>query len=127
MDFAATKQYYAQRNRADTCGCDYCQNYIDEIKATYPAFADDLASLGADVEIPFEVLLPTETDDGHFDYYGVQYLICGTRDGFTETESNGISVRYTDSHPSAAYQGTYFVIEAGPFHLKRRNDRYQFR
>lgn len=127
MDFAATKQYYAQRSRDDTCSCDYCQNYIDEIKAAYPKFADFLASLGADAEIPFEVLLPIEADDEYFDYDGVQYLICGTRDGFEDTEIDGISVCYTDSHPSAAYQAAYFVIEAGTFHLKRRNDRYPFR
>ena len=126
MDIEKTKAYYAGCTREWVCTCDYCQNFVDEIKASYPKVAEYLASLGVNIEIPFEVFLPIELDNGYMDYYGVQYLIAGNSDGFQETQIDDISIYTTTSHPDATYKGEYFIIEAGIFHIKRRCDKYQF-
>ena len=40
MDIEKTKVYYAQISERDLCGCDYCQNYIRQIRAAYPKAAE---------------------------------------------------------------------------------------
>ena len=42
MDIKRTKQYYKQLSSHDLCDCAYCQNYIGEIKSTYPKVAEYL-------------------------------------------------------------------------------------
>ncbi|MCM1221726.1 MAG: hypothetical protein NC548_45370 [Lachnospiraceae bacterium] len=126
MDIEKTKQYYSRCTRADACSCDYCQNYIDEIKASYPAVSKYLMTLGVDIEIPFEVLLPLETVNGYMEYYEVQYLIVGNIDGFEETQIDDVAIYSTTSHPAATYKGEYFILAAGPFHIKYRTDKYNF-
>ena len=86
MDIEKTKSYYANFTREHVCKCDYCQNLIDEIKGAYPEVSEYLSSLGVNIERPFEVFLPVETEDGYMDYYEVQYLIIGNSEGFQETE-----------------------------------------
>lgn len=62
MDIKRTKQYYKQLSSHDLCDCAYCQNYIGEIKSTYPKVAEYLFSLGIDIEKPFETM-PLEPDE----------------------------------------------------------------
>ena len=126
MNIDKTKEYYSTLKRDNICSCVYCQNLVDEIKQSYPDVAEYLLTLGINIECPFEVLLPIETDDGYMDYYGVQYLIPGDSSGFEETKIGCISIFITDCHPDANYDGTYFVIEAGTFHIKCRYDKYSF-
>lgn len=126
MDIEKTKQYYSKRTRADTCSCGYCQNYIDEIRVSYPAVAEYLMTLGVDIEIPFEVLLPSEPVNGYMKYYEVQYLIVGNSDGFKETQIGDIDIYLSTSHPNATYKGEYFIFSAGSFHIKCRTDKYKF-
>ena len=127
MDTEKTRLYYENKTRDNVCQCDYCQNFIDEVKGVYPEIAEYLSSLGVDIEIPFEVFLPIETEDDYMDYYGVQYLIAGNNEGFQGTEIGDISVRIAACHPDAAYKGEYFVIELGTFHIKCRFDKYKFK
>ena len=126
MDIEKTKQYYSKWTRADTCSCDYCQNYIDEIRVSYPAVAEYLMTLGVDIEIPFEVLLPLEIVNGYMKYDEVQYLIVGNSDGFKETQIGNVDIYSTNSHPDATYKGEYFILAAGPFYIKCRTDKYNF-
>jgi hypothetical protein len=126
MDTEATKNYYSALGRDHVCSCDYCQNLIDEIKGAYPKVAEYLAGIGVDIERPFEVFLPIEYDDGHMDYYAVQYLVAGDPDGFEDTVIDDISIGITDQHPEAKYKGKHFIIEAGTFHIKCRYDKYKF-
>lgn len=126
MNIKKTKEYYSMLKRDNICSCDYCQNLIDEIKQSYPEVAEYLLTLGINIERPFEVFLPIETDDGYMDYYSVQYLIPGDISGFEETKIGCISINITELHPDATYNGTYFVIEAGTFHIKCRYDKYSF-
>lgn len=126
MDIQKTRSYYNNQTRENVCQCDTCQNFIDEVKGAYPEVAEYLSSLGVDIGRPFEVFLPIETGNGYMDYYGVQYLVIGNKDGFQETEIGDISVRIAASHPDAAYKGEYFVIGLGTFHIKCRDDKYEF-
>ena len=126
MDIEKTKKYYAAIKREDLCTCDYCQNLMDEIKLAYPDVAEYLLALGVDIEKPFEVFLPLDPVDGYMDYYGVQYLIVGDSNDFTAVKVGNISIYATERHPSTTYEGEYFVIEAGTFHIKCRYDKYSF-
>lgn len=128
MDTEATKAYYAGKKRADICSCDYCRNFMDEVKSAYPEAAEYLSSIGVDIALPYEVLLPIENDDGTMDYYAVDYFICGEPDGFEETKIGDISVQITEAYPRPDnYEGSYFVITLGTFRIRRRTDKYAFR
>ena len=124
--YKKTKEYYANYRREGTCSCVYCQNYIDEVKAAYPVVAEYLATLGVNIERPFEAMLPYEVEDEKWEYAGVQYLIVGNADGFEETKIGDVEIFVTTSHPSATYEGEYFVIEISPIRVKCRRDKYQF-
>ena len=127
MDIQGTKSYYESIKREDICQCPYCQNLIDEIKRSYPDVAEYLLSLGVNIERPFEVFLPIEDHvNGYMDYQIVQYLIVGSLDDFKETSIGGIEIGISDCHPSATYEGEYFIIDAGVFHIKCRYDKYNF-
>lgn len=126
MDIEKTKQYYSEFTREDCCLCDYCQNYIDEIKAAYPKVAEYLMTLGVDIEIPFELMLPLDPINGYMKYFEAMYLIVGNADGFKETQIGDVEIYIETSHPAATYKGEYFIIGAGPFHIKARTDKYKF-
>ncbi len=127
MDIEKTKAYYSGLKREDICECIYCQNLIDEIKQSYPDVAEYLLSLGINIERPFEVLLPIEDHiNGYMDYPSVQYLIAGNSDDFKETKIGDTKIGISDCHPTAAYEGEHFIIDAGEFHIKCRYDKYDF-
>jgi hypothetical protein len=46
MDIKKTRSYYENKMRDNVCQCDYCQNFIDEVKGAYPEIAEYLSSLG---------------------------------------------------------------------------------
>ena len=126
MDIEQTKAYYTGIKREDICGCPYCQNFIDEVRHSYPEAAAYLASVGVDIERPFEVLLPTDSADGYMDYHLVQYLIAGDVNDFQETKVGDITITISTCHPAATYKGAHFIIDAGVFHIKCRYDKYNF-
>ena len=43
MDIQKTRSYYNNQTRENVCQCDYCQNFIDEVKGAYPEVAEYLA------------------------------------------------------------------------------------
>lgn len=127
MDIERTKAYYAKLRREDICDCIYCQNLIDEIKQSYPDVAEYLASLGVNIERPFEVFLPIENHSiGYMDYPIVQYLIVGNSNDFNETKVGDIEIGISECHPTSTYQSENFIIYAGGFHIKCRYDKYDF-
>ena len=99
MNIDENKKYYDNIAREHLCQCVYCQNFLDEIKTTYPDVSEYLMTLGVDIEKPFEVFLPSDPTNGIMDYDGVQYLIAGDRDGFNETSIGDILLYITDSFP----------------------------
>ncbi len=36
MNIEKTKKYYDDLTDADICDCEYCRNYVREVKAAYP-------------------------------------------------------------------------------------------
>ena len=62
MDIEKTKMCYKQLSSRDLCNCEYCQNYIREIKTTYSKVSEYLFSFGVDIEKPLETI-PLEPDE----------------------------------------------------------------
>ena len=121
MDIERTRQYYDQLTDADICDCAYCQNYVKEIRSSYPDLADYLDKLGADIEKPFEAI-PVGPADGTMFYSGVQYIVMGSADDFEEDSIGNVRVFITDSHPMTDIEEDHFVIEFSPIYLKWNGD-----
>lgn len=118
LDIRRTKLYYEQISNSDLCDCAYCQNYVREIKATYPEITEYLFSLGVDIEKPFEIM-PLEPDEsGYIEYISVQYIIYGDPNDFDKTVIESINVDITDVHPATQINESHFVIEIYPVRLK---------
>ncbi len=118
MDIEKTKEFYNQIKAEDLCSCDYCQNYIREIKSSYPILAEYLNHLGIDIEKPFETM-PLEPDkSGYIEYICSQYIVCGTPDDFMKVTVNSVIVDIAESHPSTTIEEIHFVIEVYPISLK---------
>ncbi len=118
MDIERTKLYYKQKSSSDICDCAYCQNYVREIKTTYPKVAEYLFSLGIDIEKPFETM-PLEPDEnGYIKYISSQYVVFGMPDDFVKTVIDSVDVVIANSHPSTFINEDHFVIEIYPILLK---------
>ena len=65
MDVRKTKHYYDVSAGDQVCTCDYCRNYVKEIRHAYPELSEYLETMGIDIEKPFETM-PIEPDEsGH--------------------------------------------------------------
>ena len=118
MGIEKTKAYYAQISEHDLCSCEYCKNYIREIRAAYPKTAEYLASLGVDIEKPFETMPLDPDKTGYIEYISGQYIVYGEPDDFVEKVIGNASVNLTDTHPSTGIDEAHFVIEISPVRLK---------
>ena len=118
MNKEKTKQYYDHITAADICDCEYCQNYVREVKAAYPELVEFLNSIGVDIEKPFEAI-PVGPVNGKMLYSGAQYVIMGTADVFKETSVGDVRIFITDSHPMTEIEEDHFVIEISPIYLNR--------
>ena len=118
MNVEKTKAFYEKINHDDLCSCAYCQNYIKEIRSSYPTLAEYLERLGVDIEKPFQTM-PLEPDKtGYIEYLGSQYIVCGKRDAFEKTTINDVNVDIALSHPPTGLEEEHFVIEIYPIRLK---------
>lgn len=118
MDVEKTKEFYNQMKADELCNCAYCQNYIREIKSTYPKVSEYLSRLGVDIEKPFETM-PLEPDkSGYIEYISSQYIVCGTSDDFMKVAVDSVSVDIAESHPATTVEEVHFVVEIYPIRLK---------
>lgn len=118
LDIEGTKSYYDHIINRDLCDCAYCQNYVREIKVTYPKVAEYLCSLGIDIEKPFETM-PLEPDEaGYIEYISAQYIVYGEPDDFVKTVIGSVHVDVADTHPTTQINEAHFVIEIYPVRLK---------
>ncbi len=118
MDVRKTRDFYNTLPPDHVCQCGYCQNYIKEIKRSYPLVADYLQSIGVDIEKPFEAI-PLEPDEqGYIEYIGVQYIVLGSSDDFKGTTISDVKIDMTQSHPSTNIKEEHFVIELSSIHLR---------
>ena len=118
MDVKKTREYYEQLSQDDLCQCDYCQNYIQQIKSSYPLIADYLLNMGVDIGKPFETGPLEPDEDGYIEYIFAQYIVYGECDGFDKTALNGVNADVAELHPSTDIKEAHFVIEIYPVRLK---------
>ena len=118
LDIRRTKSYYEQVSNRDLCDCAYCQNYVREIKVTYPKVAEYLCSLGIDIEKPFETMPLEPNEAGYIEYISAQYIVYGESDDFVKTVIGSVHVDVADTHPTAQINEAHFVIEIYPVRLK---------
>lgn len=111
MDIRKTKDFYEALTPDHICQCSYCQNYIKEIKRSYPLVADYLQSIGVDIEKPFETMPLEPDEEGYIEYIGAQYIVLGSKDDFKKTMISNVRVDITESHPSTGIKDEHFVIE----------------
>ena len=62
MDVRKTKHYYDVSAGDYVCTCEYCRNYVKEIRHAYPELSEYLETMGIDIEKPFETM-PIEPDE----------------------------------------------------------------
>ncbi|MBQ6334132.1 MAG: hypothetical protein IJI46_03555 [Erysipelotrichaceae bacterium] len=117
MDIEKTKKYYEQLSDEEVCDCTYCQNYVKQIKATYPKLAAYLDEMGVNIEKPFEAI-PIAEAEGVMLYSGVQYVVMGKAEDFKDTSIENSEIFITDSHPMTGISEDHFVIEIAPIELK---------
>ena len=118
MDVRKTKHYYDVSAGDYVCTCEYCRNYVKEIRHTYPELAEYLGTIGIDIEKPFETM-PIEPDEsGNITYIGSQYVVLGDPSGFEETDISGVHIGIADSHPMTDLQEEHFVLEVSEVDLK---------
>ena len=110
INIEKTKEYYAETAADQLCTCEDCQNYAANIKAAYPELAAYLASLGADIEKPFETF-PLYAENGLVHFHGAQYVLFGSGADFENASVIGFEIAVTDSHPMTNIEDEHFVIE----------------
>lgn len=117
MNLEKTKVFYSNMKMESICDCAYCQNYVKQIRETYPEVESFLQSIGVEVEMPFETC-PLEPQKGYLDYIGVQYIVMGKKEGFESIRLDGVNIDITESHPNTEIEEEHFVIEVHPIRLK---------
>ena len=116
MNIERTREYYRHLTNDDLCQCDYCKNYVKEIKAAYPEVAKYLDSIGIDIEKPFETM-PIEIED-MIEYTAVQYIVMGNREGFQQHRIGDVEIDIANNHPFSNISDEHFILEIFPVFLK---------
>ena len=118
MNIDSTREYYARLPLSELCQCDYCRNYMKEIRNGYPEADRYLQKIGIDIAKPFEAM-PLEPDDkGNIEYIAVQYIVLGSKDDFVATRVAGVNIDLAESHPNTELEEEHFVLEISPILLK---------
>ena len=118
VDIKKTKQYYDSLKQDVLCDCKYCKNYCQQVKTKFPEIAAYLASLGVDIEKPFETN-PLEPDkNGILEYCSCQYIVFGNYSDTYNHRIGGVTFRIASSYPSTNLEEKHFVLEFYPIKLK---------
>lgn len=113
-----TRAFYLTLSETDLCSCDYCRSYRAQIKSAYPDVTAYLASLGVDIEKPFETS-PLEPDEsGTLNYCACQYIVFGQCAPDYHHKIDHVEFRKAVSYPSTGIAEEHFVIEFFPIRLK---------
>lgn len=113
-----TRAYYNALGPENICDCDYCRNYCARVKAAYPEVARYLASLGVDIEKPFEIFLPEPIENGFLEYCLCQYIVFGTCPEDYSHQIGDVTFGRSDCHPSTKIEEEHFVLDFYPIRLK---------
>lgn len=118
VDAEKTRQYYRGIGLGELCSCNDCKNYYARVKAAYPAAAEYLAGLGAEIEKPLETS-PLEPDaDGMIEYCACQYVVLGSCEENYRHTVGGVEVRRAVFYPTTGVQEEHFVLELSPIRLR---------
>jgi hypothetical protein len=117
VDVEKTKKYYHSIGPEALCDCSYCKNYDAQIKGDYPAVASYLASLGVDIEKPFDVS-PLEPENGMMEYCSCQYIVFGSCPDTYRHKIGEVEFCVTTSHPGTEIEEEHFVLDFSPIRLK---------
>ncbi len=118
VDVKKTEKYYDSITSNSLCDCNYCKNYYQQIKSAYPLMEDYLASMGADIEKPFDVS-PLEPDvNGVLEYCACQYIVFGSCETAYSHKVGDVEICIAASHPSTGIEDEHFVLEFSPIRLK---------
>jgi hypothetical protein len=117
VNIEKTKKYYHSIGPESLCDCNYCKNYYVQIKADYPEIASYLASLGVDIEKPFEDS-PLEPENGMLEYCACQYIVFGSCPDTYRHKIGDVEFCVTTSHPSTGIKEEHFVLDFSPIRLK---------
>ena len=117
VDASRTKAYYDAITVSSLCDCAYCRSYRYQVKAAFPKVAEYLASLGVDIEKPFETS-PLEPDEaGMLVFCGCQYIVLGNCRAEYHRRIDGVEVRVAVSYPQTGLEQEHFVLELFPIQL----------
>lgn len=117
-DREKTRAYYHNLGPEDICRCDYCRNYCARVKEAYPEVALYLASLGVEIEKPFELLLPEPYGDGCLEYPICQYIVFGICPEDYSHQIGDVTFGRSACHPSTKIDEEHFVMELYLIKLK---------
>ena len=118
MDVIKTRNYYRSLQPEDVCQCRDCQNYVKNIKISYPLVSNYLQNIGVDIEKPFETSPSGPAPDGVIYYFGTQYIVLGSKDDFKKAKISDVCIYIAESHPVTDVIEEHFVIETDILHLK---------
>jgi hypothetical protein len=116
VNIEKTKKYYHSIEPKSLCDCNYCKNYYTQIKAYYPAVASYLASLGIDIEKPFDVN-PLEPENGMLGYCACCYIVFGSCPDNYRHKIGDVDFCVASAHPSTEIEEEHFVLEFSPIRL----------
>lgn len=117
-DIEKTQAYYNALGPENICDCAYCRNYCARVKKAYPEAARYLASLGVDIEKPFELFLPEPDEDGDLEYSMCQYIVFGTCRKEYHHQIGEVKFGVSDCHPNTKIEEEHFVLDVYPMKLK---------
>lgn len=118
IDVKKTQKYYNSITTDDLCSCNYCKNYYFQVKSAYPLVANYLASIGVDIQKPFEIS-PLEPDtNGILEYCTCQYIVFGKYQTFHSHKVENVEFRIATSFPDTSIDDEHFVLELYPIRLK---------
>ena len=114
-----TQAFYDALSQANLCSCEDCRRYYTRVRAAYPGLEAWLRALGADIEKPFELSLPTGPDAlGRMEYSSSMYIVFGEgKHGFVRCVDD-LEIIITEHHPDTGIKEPHFVIVTGPIFLK---------
>lgn len=116
-DIKKTRAYYHQLGPENICSCADCRNYCAVVRAAYPEVARYLASLGVDIEKPFELSPLGPEDNGYLEYCDCQYIVFGTcSEDFTHRIGD-VTFGRSDCHPNTKIDEEHFVLAFYPIRL----------
>ncbi len=109
MYIKKTKKFYENLPEDFVCSCGYCENYVKNIRSSYPDLSKELMLMGIDIEKPFECYSIDQNPDEI--RYNAQYIVIGKKKDFKMKRFKKYNVEITENHPNTEIKEKHYVIE----------------